>query len=192
MTYEQTERLDELTFQLSQAQLELAMTADTLHNKEAKNIVKNHVIAGAAMGLIPFAIVDIAALSTNQHIMLKHLCRHYEIAFDSHRSKLLITSLMSGSLPVLTMMGLSSLSKLLPVIGTLGGSAGVAVSGGVVTFAIGQTFINHFSKGGTLDSFVPRQFSDIFRQELKKGKRMVGQLKPDEMAEVMSSKEGIS
>lgn len=183
---EPTELLDELTLQLSQAQIELGITAHMLKYNEANNIVKNHVIASTSMGIIPVAVFDLIALSANQHMMLRHLCKHYEVEFDSYRSKLLITSLMTGSLPVLTVMGLSSIFKLIPGIGTIGGSTGVALSGGVVTYATGQTFMKHFSAGGTLESFVPSRFSAFFKKELKKGKSFVNTLKPESVAESIS------
>lgn len=185
MTNEQTEPVDELTIKLSQAQIELEMTATILKYNKAKNIVKNHVIAGTSMGLIPVALFDIAALSTNQHTMLYHLCQHYSVDFDAQRSKPLVLSLMTGSLPVLSIMGLSSLSKLIPGIGTLGGSAGVALSAAVVTYATGQTFIKHFSAGGNLENFVPGHFSRFFKKELKKGKLFVSKMKPEATTEAI-------
>ena len=168
---EQTELLDDLMIQLSHSQVELAMSMNLQRHNEAVNIVKNHVVAGISMGLIPVVLFDIAALSTNQQIMLRHLCQHYDVDFDSHQSKLLIASLISGSIPVLAIMSLASVSKLIPGIGTLGGSAGVALLGGAITYATGQTFIKHFNEGGTLEDFIPERFSGFFKKELQKGKR---------------------
>lgn len=186
MTDEQTELVDELTIQLSQAQIELEMTAIFLKYNEANNIVKNHVMTGSSMGLIPFALFDIAALSANQHLMIKRLCQLYNVEFDAHRSKLLIMSLLTGSLPALTIIGLSSVSKLIPGIGTLGGSAGVALSGGAVTYATGQTVIKHFSTGGTLEDFMAPRFSGYFEKQLKKGRSFVGKMKPETVAQTLS------
>lgn len=185
MTDEQTELLDELTTQLSHAQVELAITTITLKYNEANIIVKNHVMAGGSIGLIPIALFDIAALSANQHTMIKKLCQLYEVDFDTQRSKLLVMSLLTGSLPALTIIGLSSLSKLIPGIGTLGGSAGVAVSGGAVTYAIGQTFVKHFSIGGNLDDFLAPRFSGFFKTQLKKGKAFLSKEKPEPLSETM-------
>lgn len=177
MMDDRTELLDELTTQLSHAQVELAVTSITLKYNEAINIVKNHVMAGSSMGLVPFALFDIVALSANQHLMVKHLCRHYDVEFDVQRSKLLVISLMTGSLPALTVIGLSSLSKFIPVIGTLGGSASVAISGGAVTYATGQTFIRHFSLGGNLDNFIVNQYSGFFKKQLTNGKNFLSKKK---------------
>ncbi len=189
MTSEQTELVGELTTQLTQAQVELEVTAYVLKYSEANNIVKNHVMAGSSLGLIPFALFDIAALSANQHSMIKHLCQHYEVDFDAHRSKLLITSLVTGSLPALTIIGLSSVAKLIPGIGTLGGSAGVALTGAAVTYATGQTFIKHLSAGGNLEDFVATRFSGFFKKELKKGKAFVNKMKPAAVADAISQRE---
>jgi len=175
----QTELLDDLMTQLSHSQVDLVMSTSMQHYNEAKNIVKNHIVAGISMGLIPIALFDIAALSTNQQLMLRSLCRHYNVDYDSHRGKLLISSLVSGSMPVLLIMGLSSLSKLVPGIGTLGGSGSVALLGGALTYATGQTFIKHFSAKGSLEDFMPEQFSDFFNNELKKGKEFTKGIKSE-------------
>ena len=174
-----TELLDDLMTQLSHSQVELVMSTNIQHYNEAKNIVKNHVVAGIGMGLIPIVLFDIAALSTNQQLMLRNLCRHYNVDYDSHRGKLLISSLLSGSMPVLMIMGLASISKLVPGIGTLGGSGSVALLGGALTYATGQTFIKHFSEKGSLADFMPEQFSDFFNDELKKGKEFTKEIKTD-------------
>jgi len=185
MTNDEMELLDDLTTQLSHAQVELAISAITLKYNEANNIVKNHVMAGSSMGLIPIALFDIAALSANQLAMIKHLCQLYDVDFDAQRSKLLITSLITGSLPALTIIGLSSLFKLVPGIGTLGGSAGVALSGGAVTYATGQTFVKHFSVGGNLENFIAPHFSGFFKKQLKKGKAFLSKEKSESVAESM-------
>lgn len=185
MTNDEMELLDDLTTQLSHAQVELAISAITLKYNEANNIVKNYVMAGSSMGLIPIALLDIVALSANQHAMIKHLCKLYDVDFDAHRSKLLVTSLITGSLPALTIIGLSSLFKLVPGIGTLGGSAGVALSGGAVTYATGQTFVKHFSVGGNLDNFIAPHFSGFFNKQLKKGKTFLRKEKAESATENM-------
>lgn len=182
MDNEQTELLDDLMTQLSHSQVELVMSMNIQHYNEAKNIVKNHVVAGISMGLIPVALFDIAALSTNQQLLLRNLCRHYNVDYDSHRGKLLISSLLSGSMPVMVIMGLASISKLVPGIGTLGGSGGVALLGGALTYATGQTFIQHFSEKGSLEDFMPEQFSDFFNNEVKKGKEFTKDMKKEVIA----------
>lgn len=186
MNDEQTELLDELMTKLSHTQVELAMSMNAQKHNEALNIVKNHVVASISMGLIPMVLFDIAAMSTNQQIMLKHLCQHYDVDFDSKRVKFLVFSLLSGSLPALTIMSLASASKLIPGVGTLGGSAGVALLGGAVTYATGRTFVRHFSGGGTLEDFMPARFSGFFKKEFKKGKRLVNKLKPEAVAEAIT------
>jgi len=177
-----SEQLDELTSKLSQTEAELAAKTDTIQHSEANNIVKNHVMAGFTLALIPFPLLDIATLSSTQLSMLRSLSSHYDVSFDKDLSKSLIISLISGSLPVLAMIGLSSTFKLIPGIGTLGGSASLSLLAGTVTYATGQVFIKHFDQGGTLQDFDAGQFADFFKQELAKGKTFVKSVQKKEAA----------
>jgi len=179
---QQTKQLDELTSKLSQTEAELAEKTDTVHYSEANNIIKNHVIGGFALGLIPFPLLDIAALSSTQLNMLRNLSSHYRVSFDKDLGKSLVISLISGSLPVLTIIGLSSMFKLIPGIGTLGGSASLSLLAGAVTYATGQVFIKHFDQGGTLQDFDAGQFTRFFKQELAKGKTFVKGIQSKEAA----------
>ena len=84
--------------------------------------------------------------------------------------------MISSSLPTTAMMGLSSLSKSIPGIGTLGGGASLAALSGAIIFATGKVFIRHFDAGGKLEDFDSKQQQDDFRKALKEG------LKKDEEA----------
>jgi len=170
---QQAKTIEELTTKLSQSDEALREKENAINHNEANSIVKNHVIAGLTLGLIPVPLVDIVVLSGTQLSMLRNLSQHYNVEFDKALSKSLIMSLISGSLPVLTMIGLSSVSKFIPGIGTLGGSASLGVLAGAVTYATGQVFVKHFNDGGTLQSFDAGSFSDFFKQELEKGKTFV-------------------
>ncbi|NOY72810.1 MAG: hypothetical protein GXP14_10610, partial [Gammaproteobacteria bacterium] len=66
MPREQAEQLDKITTKLNQTEAELTTKTDTINHSEANNIVKNHVIAGLTLGLIPLPLLDIAALSSTQ------------------------------------------------------------------------------------------------------------------------------
>jgi uncharacterized protein (DUF697 family) len=170
---QQTTLLDTLSLRLKQTQSELNQKNAMIHHKEANNIVHNHVLTSAAVGIVPLPVFDIIALSGTQLNMLRHLSQHYNVAFDKRKVRSLMLALLSGSLPVITMMGASSLSKLIPGVGTFGGNVGVSLLGGSVTYATGQTFIKHFNAGGHLTDFEPKQFTHFFQQELKKGKKLL-------------------
>ncbi|CAA6828328.1 MAG: Unknown protein [uncultured Thiotrichaceae bacterium] len=172
---QQTVLLDELNLRMSQTRSELDLKNRTIRQQEANRIIKNHVLTGSAIGLIPLPLVDILALSSNQLNMLHRLSEHYNLDFDRNKTKVALTALLSGSLPTLTLLSLSSASKFIPGIGTLGGNASLSLFGGAVTYATGQSFAKHFDADGTLDNFHARKFTHFFKQELQKGQHIIQQ-----------------
>lgn len=139
----------------------------------ASSVVKNHMITSMGLGLIPVPLVDVSALTTVQMNMLRSLGSHYGVPMKDRDLKPILLSLAGGAMPVLAIVGLSSVAKLMPGIGTLAGSASLGVLAGAVTYAVGQTFILHFEAGGTLENFDPKQAQVFFRRELETGKRLV-------------------
>lgn len=170
---QQTTLLDNLSLRLDQTQLELQQKNITIHHKEANCIVHKHILSSSAVGLVPLPVFDVVAITGAQLNMLRQLSHHYDIAFDKNTARSLTFSLLSGSLPVVTIMGVSSLSKLIPGVGTFAGNVGVSLLAGSVTYATGQTFIKHFNAGGQLVDFKPKQFGYFFQQELKKGRALL-------------------
>jgi uncharacterized protein (DUF697 family) len=112
---------------------EMASVTSESHDLSANNIVKNHIIASITLGLVPVPLFDLAALTAVQMNLLRSLSEHYGVPFDDHSSKSLLTALLGGSLPVLGVLGLSSVAKLIPGIGSLFGSASLGVLAGAVT-----------------------------------------------------------
>ena len=94
----------------------------------------------------------------------------YEVPFKENITKSLLASLLSGASSVIGVMGLASLAKTIPVLGTLAGGGGVAVTAASVTFATGEVFTRHFESGGTLLDFDPHKMKALFKRELKNGK----------------------
>lgn len=170
---QQASLLDKLSKRLSYTQAELESQSEIIHAQEANRIVKNHVLAGSAMGLVPLPLFDLVALSGAQQSMLQQLSEHYGVDFDKNKAKSALISLTGGSIPTLLLLGLGSVTKLVPGAGTLGGSASLTLLGGGVTYAAGQSFIKHFSQGGSLADFNARELSVFFKQELAEGKRFI-------------------
>lgn len=169
---QQSKLVEELTDKIQEVEIKLA--AAYLQNKHitAQNTVKVHVMAGMSLALIPAPLFDIAALSGIQLNLLRSLSKHYEVDFDEQIGKTIVTSLVSGSLPVLTVIGLSSFAKLIPGIGTLGGGMGMTSIAGTLIYATGQVFIRHFESGGTIHNFDARHWKNFFREQLKESKNI--------------------
>jgi uncharacterized protein (DUF697 family) len=170
-----SEKIKELENNLNTSESNLSTVAVALRKAEAENIVKNNIITSMASGLIPVPLFDIISLTNIQFHMIQTLAEHYEVPVDDI-SRSLVTSLISGSLPVATMLGAGSLLKSIPGIGTLAGSGSVSVISGAMSYAVGQVFIRHFEQGGTLKNFNPDSAKDYFSEQYKAGKEVAHSL----------------
>lgn len=142
-----------------------------------ENAIRNHVMVAFALGLVPVPVFDFAMLTTNQVKMVHTLGGIYGVpSFHGNRLKAVILSLVSGALPVLGVQGLSSGIKVMPGIGSLVGSGSVAVSGGLLTYAVGRVFLEHFESGGTYLNLDTKKARERLKQELKSGRRTVSDL----------------
>lgn len=167
---EQFELIEELTLKLQETEVKLAGTVTDNQYETAQAVVRTHVVGSMALGLLPLPLFDIAALTGAQLNMLHSLCKHYEVAFDDKIGKALLSSLASGSVPILTVVGLSSVVKIIPGVGSIIGGVSVSVLSGSMIYAAGQVFIRHFEAGGTLEDFDSNQWLDFFKQQFEKGK----------------------
>lgn len=167
-TAKQSETIDEL-------ETNLHTVASALRLSEAQNIVKANVITSMASGLIPVPLFDMISLTNIQFHMIQTLAEHYEIPADNI-NKSLVTSLISGSLPVISILGLGSFIKSIPGIGTLAGSGSVAIISGAIAYAVGQVFIRHFEQGGTLEDFNPDSAKEYFSEQFKAGRLIASDL----------------
>ncbi|MDD5033381.1 MAG: YcjF family protein [Methylococcaceae bacterium] len=143
----------------------------------AQTLIKNYVLTSAGVALVPFPLVDLAGIMALQIKLVHGLAKHYDVPFKENLVKSLLTSLLSGATSVVGFLGLASLAKSVPVLGTLGGMGGVAITAGSVTYAVGQVFARHFESGGTLLDFDPQKMKSLFKRELKKGQEAAAEAK---------------
>ncbi|NBC47026.1 MAG: DUF697 domain-containing protein [Gammaproteobacteria bacterium] len=144
---------------------------------ESQNVIKNHVIVALSLGLVPLPLFDVALLTSNQINMIRTLARIYGgQTFKDSRLKAVLVSLVSGTFPVASVVVLSSGLKVIPGVGSLVGSGGIAVTGATLTYAIGQVFNRHFESGGTYLTLNMEQARAELRAEINKGRRFVSGL----------------
>ena len=136
----------------------------------ARSLTKNYILASAGIGLVPLPLADLAGVMALQVKLVHGLAKVYEVPFKENITKSLVASLLSGASSVIGVLGLSSLAKTIPVLGTLAGGGGVAVTAASVTYATGEVFTRHFESGGTLLDFDPHKMKALFKRELKNGK----------------------
>ncbi|MDM8550683.1 DUF697 domain-containing protein [Desulfobacterales bacterium HSG2] len=143
---------------------------ETMTQKEReKKIVRNHVVASMAVGLIPIPLVDFVGVSGIQLNMLRSLAKAYGVPFSKDKGKNVISSLIGGGASLPLGVALASLVKVIPVIGQTTGALAMPVTAGAVTYAVGKVFIQHFASGGTFLTFDPEAVRAYYAEMLKEG-----------------------
>ncbi|MBI1206008.1 MAG: DUF697 domain-containing protein [Azospirillum sp.] len=139
---------------------------------EVNGIIKDHVIATMALGLVPVPIFDMVAVVATQLRMTHKLSQAYGVKFVDNVAKSVILSLIGGVVPVqATAVLAAAFFKFVPGIGSFVGGAGVSILSGALTYAIGKVLVQHFESGGTLLDFDPARVRERFKAELDIGKK---------------------
>lgn len=168
---EQCDLIVELSDMLIKSEIKLQDCHLQSKHFAAQNIVKTHMASGGAMALLPIPIFDFASLAATQLSLVRRLTQHYEIDFDETMAKSVLVSLFSGVIPLVTVVGLSSLAKIIPGIGSIGGGISMSVLSGALVYATGQVFIKHFEQGGTLEDFNSKYWIESFKQSFETHKK---------------------
>jgi uncharacterized protein (DUF697 family) len=145
---------------------------------KADKCVMRYTYGSMGVGLMPFPLVDLAALSALQLKMLHSLAGLYEVKFMDNLGKTSISSLAGGYLPVANTSGFAaSLAKFVPGVGSFLAYGSAVMLNGAATYAIGKVFAQHFASGGTFLTFDPEAVRDYFAKQYEKGKEVVSSLK---------------
>ena len=147
-------------------------------NALAEKRVQQYVIGSMAIGVVPFPLVDLAALTALQLKMLHSLANVYEVEFKADLGKSAIASLVGGVAPVAAAAPVAaSLSKFIPVVGQTVSIGTLVVLNGASTYAIGKVFDQHFASGGTFLTFNPESVREYFAEQYEKGKEFANKLR---------------
>jgi CRP-like cAMP-binding protein len=144
------------------------IAAETLaaqRRASAMKLVERYSLWSGAAGLIPLPFVDLAVVGGVQIQMLRRISRIYNVPFSENRGKALIVSLGGSMIPASSGIGAASLTKSVPVVGTVIGSAVMPVLSAGATYAIGMAFIQHFASGGTLLDFNPAEYREFVKAQ---------------------------
>jgi uncharacterized protein (DUF697 family) len=114
-------------------------------------------------GLIPLPFVDVVAVAGLQLQMLRRLAAIYGIPFSDNAGKSVIASLIGGSFPTSTAMGVASTVKAVPVVGSAIGVVMAPSLAAGSTWIIGKVFMRHFASGGTLLDFEAPDYREFVR-----------------------------
>lgn len=148
----------------------------TEKDRHADTVIRNHAMWSIASGAIPLALADLAAVSAVQLDMIKQLCGIYEVDFEVTKGKALVTALTSA---VLTRAAAASVVKMVPVAGSLLGSVTGGVLAGASSYALGTSFKQHLSTGGTILDIDVEGLKRAYREQFEKGKQVVKEWQRD-------------
>lgn len=139
---------------------------------QADKLIKKYAYSSSLAGFIPVPLLDVVGLMSVQRIMLYRMSVLYEVPFQKHLAKALLTTLTGSLASSVAAPIAGSALKVIPGIGSLVGGAGMATVGSASTYAIGKVFKHHFEQGGTLEDFDPNKVEDTLEAELKNGKTL--------------------
>jgi uncharacterized protein (DUF697 family) len=138
----------------------------------ASQLVDRFSLWSGAAGLIPVPLIDMAAVGGVQLQMLRRLSEIYGVPFSDNRGKSVIASLAGAIIPAstatTTAMGVGSLFKAVPGVGTAIGALSMPVFSAGATYVIGKVFIQHFASGGTLLDFNPPDYREFIKAQQEK------------------------
>lgn len=145
---------------------------DELRDQQASQLVDRFSLWGGAAGLVPIPVVDVAVVGGVQLQMLRKLSEIYGVPFSENMGKSVLASVAGALIPAstatTTAMGIGSLMKGLPGVGTLVGALTMPVFSAGATYVIGKVFIQHFASGGTLLDFNPPDYREFIKAQKEK------------------------
>ena len=129
----------------------------------AIEVVKKYSLYSAGAGLVPFPMVDMAAITGLQIKMLADLGDIYDVPFETDSVRPIVAALVGGYASTKLGHGMgASMLKGVPIVGTLLGAMAVPAFASGLTWAIGRVFIQHFASGGTYLDFDPETVRAYF------------------------------
>lgn len=145
------------------------LNVDTYSGREKKAlaVVRNHTLLSAGVGVVPFPLIDMAAMLTLQLLMIRKLAKIYDIPYAGQRVKAAVAGLIGGF--DAGYLGYGAL-KLFPLLGFFSYAAMPAFNAGI-SYAIGRVFIQHFESGGTFLDFDPKKVRAYFQEQFREGKQ---------------------
>lgn len=145
------------------------MTDPQSKKKKANMLIKKHAFGSGVVGYIPIPLLDALGVMAMQRKMLFQLAKNYEVPYSQSLVKNLIRTLAGG---VAARSAIPVAIKMIPGVGILFGSTGMAAIGSASTYAVGKVFQQHFEEGGTLEDFDVDQKKEDFEAELKTGLKL--------------------
>ena len=154
---------------------------------DAQDVIKTHIIAAMAVGLVPVPGVDLAGTVAVQVRMVSKICEIYGVTIRENAASTIVLSLIGGVVPVVLAGTFVSGLKVIPGLGSLAGAAGSSILGGAVTYAIGSVFHQHLESHDSLLDFDVEKAKVAMQSEFATGLKVARSLR-DKVTGVMGPK----
>lgn len=151
---------------------EVATAEHAARLARADTLIKDHMLLGLGVGLIPAPLFDLAAAMGLQLLLLNRLTSLYGVRFSENAARGVVLSLLGGAGTGAVATGLFfSAMKFIPGAGTVFGVVSMPVAIAAVTYALGKVFVAHLEVGGTLADFDGKRQRPYFRDLMQRGRR---------------------
>jgi uncharacterized protein (DUF697 family) len=155
--------------------------------EKARTIVRKYMYLSMGSGLIPIPFVDLAVVSGVQLKMLAEISHIYDVPFKDNIGKAAIGSWIGFAGPHSMACGVIPLMlKSIPVLGYLAGGPTMVLLCGAYSWALGNTFIQHFESGGTFLNFDSDKVKEYFQAQFEEGKKVAATMKTEGKVEVQA------
>lgn len=146
-------------------QPETAASPGQDRHEAAARLVDRFSLWSGGAGLIPLPLIDMAAVAAVQLQMLRRLAEIYEVRFSENLGKSVLASLAGTIVPATSGIGLASVAKGLPLVGTVIALASMPALSAGATYIIGRVFMQHFASGGTFLDFNPPDYREFIKEQ---------------------------
>jgi len=139
-----------------------------IDQNKVNQTINSYSAISSGTGFIPIPILDIAAVTGVQVLMVRDIAYLYQVDFNPKLAKPAISLLLSNitTIPLAGITG--SLLKIVPGVGSILGGLSMFAFYSASTYALGKVFAGHFEQGGTLEDFDAKAFKEQFVQIFKK------------------------
>jgi uncharacterized protein (DUF697 family) len=118
------------------------------------DIINKYSLIAGGTGFVPVPLVDVAAVTTTQLLMVKKLAHLYGHTFSENWGKSTIGALVGGLVSTQLAYGTGgALLRSVPVAGWTLGALAMPAFATATTYALGKVFLAHFEAGGTVLNF---------------------------------------
>ena len=154
-----------------------AVSPEMSRREQAAKSIKRYAAASAGFGIIPIPALDMSAIGTSQLLMIRSVAKIYGVVLSKDRVRVIVSSTVGGVAPVLLGGGLSSIFKMIPVVGTVVGAVTLPSIAGLTTLTLGNALADHLDAGGSLDELGLAQLRATFNSEFMAAKAKLSRKK---------------